>query len=411
MFPKNLKAFVLSAAICALVWSFSAFPVKAQTADEISSMKVKVAELIGADKYTEALPILEKLAKAEPDNADTQFYLGFMLLAQSKNTKDKEAARVLNVRARQSFVRAKQLGSTQKVLDAFIESLPENGVVENQYSKNNEADEAMQQGEAAFTQGKIDEALKLYQKSYALDPKNYFAALFSGDMYLRKQDFANAEIWYQKAIAVDPNRETAYRYSATPLMTQKKYNEARDRYIEAYITEPFNKLTAVGLSQWAEATGAKLGHPAIEIPTDVKDDGKGGVSINLDSNTLLNGAKGDGSTAWIAYGGARSEWMKGKFAKTYPNEKVYRHSLQEEAEAIRSVLAFADADIKSKKIKTLNPSLAKLKELNDKGLLESYILLARTDRGIFQDYAPYLKLNRDKLRRYVSEYVVNGGGK
>lgn len=411
MSPKNLKAFVLSVAVCALIWSFSAFSLKAQTADDVNSMKSKVAELIGADKYLEALPILEKLAKAEPDNADTQFYLGFMLLAQAKNTKDKEAARLLNVRARQSFVRAKQLGSAQKVLDTFIESLPENGVIENQFSKNDAADQAMQEGEAAFTQGKIDDALKLYQKSFSLDPKNYFAALYSGDMYLRKQDFANAEVWYQKAITVDPNRETAYRYSATPLMTQKKYYEARDRYIEAYISEPFNKLTAVGLSQWADATGATLAHPAIEIPTDVKDDGKGGVAVNLNADTLLNGAKGDGSTAWIAYGGARSEWMKGKFIKTYPNEKVYRHSLQEEAEAIRSVLAFADADLKSQKIKTLNPSLAKLKELNDKGLLESYILLARADRGIFEDYLPYLKTNRDKLRRYVAEYVVNGGGK
>lgn len=409
MSQKNIKAFVLSAVVFAFVWSFSALPAEAQTADELNSLKQQVVTLMNANKFTEALPILEKLAKSEPNNADTQFYLGFALLAQAKNAKDKEAARQLYVRARQSFVRAKQLGSTQKVLDAFLESLPENGIVENQYSKNNEADEAMRQGEATFTQGKIDEALKLYQKAFSLDPTIYAAALFSGDMYLRKEDFANAEIWYQKAITVNPNRETAYRYSATPLMRQKKYDQARDRYIEAFITEPFNRLTSVGLSQWAEATGAKLAHPPIEIPTNVKEDGKGGVSINLDAGTLLNGSKDDGSMAWIAYGGTRSEWMKGKFTKTYPNEKVYRHSLQEEAEAIRSVLALAEADAKEKKTKTLNPSLAKLKELNDKGLLEAYILLARADQGIFQDYAAYLKSNRDKLRRYVAEYVVTGG--
>lgn len=411
MSQKNMKTIALSAIIFAFVWSFSALPVKAQTADEINSLKEQVVKLLNVNKYAEALPVLEKLAKAEPDNADTQFYLGFALLAQAKNTKDKEAARQLTVRARQSFVRAKQLGSTQKVLDAFLESLPENGIVENQFSKNAQADEAMQQGEAAFTQGKIDEALKLYQKAFSLDPTIYAAALFSGDMYLRKEDFANAEIWYQKAIAINPNRETAYRYSATPLMRQKKYSEARDRYIEAFISEPFNRLTSVGLSQWAETTGAKLAHPAIEIPTNVKDDGKGGVSINLDASTLLGGSKDDGSMAWIAYGGTRSEWMKGKFTKTYPNEKVYRHSLQEEAEAIKSVLALAEADAKGKKTKNLNPSLAKLKELNDKGLLEAYILLARADGGIFQDYIAYLKSNRDKLRRYVAEYVVTGGGK
>ena len=30
---------------------------------------------------------------------------------------------------------------------------------------------------------------------------------------------------------IDPTRETAYRYSATPFMNQKKYDQARERYI------------------------------------------------------------------------------------------------------------------------------------------------------------------------------------
>jgi tetratricopeptide (TPR) repeat protein len=409
MSQKSLKAMLLSAVICAFISSFYVLPANAQTAAELSLLKDQAVKLLNDDKYTEALPILERLAKVEPDNADTQFYLGFALLAQAKNTKDKETARQMVVRARQSFVRAKQLGSTQKVLNAFIESLPENGVIENRFSKNAQADDAMQQAEAAFTQGKIDEALKLYQKALSIDPTIYAAALFSGDMYTRKEDFVNAEIWYQKAIAIDPNRETAYRYSATPLMRLKKYAEARTRYIEAFISEPFNRLTSVGLSQWAEVTGAELAHPKIEIPANVKEDGKGGISINLDAGAMVGGSKDDGSTAWIAYGETRSEWMNGRFKKNYPDEKLFRHSLQEESEAIRSVLTLVEADKKAKKIKDLNPSLAKLKELDDKGLLEAYILLARADQGIFQDYFSYLKTNRDKLRRYVAEYVINGG--
>ncbi|MCV5117183.1 tetratricopeptide repeat protein, partial [Escherichia coli] len=79
----------------------------------------------------------------------------------------------------------------------------------------------------------------LYLKALDADPKNYYAALFVGDSYLQLEDFANAEVWYQKAIAIDPNIETAYRYSATPLMKQKKYDQAKERYIEAWITEPY----------------------------------------------------------------------------------------------------------------------------------------------------------------------------
>jgi tetratricopeptide (TPR) repeat protein len=411
MSQKTTKAFLFL--MLAFLLAFGgALPARAQqqTPAEISAMKERAGTLINQNNFIDAVPLLEKLAKAEPENADTQFFLGFTLMAQAKSTKDKEAARQLMVRARQSLVRAKQLGARQNVLDAFIESIPEDGRVGGQFSKNNEADEAMQAGEAAFTRGKIDEALALYQKALRLDPQLYSAALFSGDMYFRKDDFPNAEIWYQKAIAIDPNRETAYRYSASPLMKQKKYDAARKRYIEAYISEPFNRLAAVGLGQWAEATGARLGHPKVEIPTDVKTNSNGDVKINIDANTLLNNKVDDGSSSWLVYGITRSGWQKEKFAKTFPNEKTYRHSLAEEADAIRSVLTLAqDAGDKDKKPKTLSPSLLTLKKLNDEGLLEAYILLARADQGIAQDYAEYLKTNRDNLRRYVSDYVISGG--
>ena len=407
--PQKITKAIL---LFALVFAFQSLPAQAQqlSAAEINSLKEQVGNLLTQDKYTEAAPILERLAKAEPQNADTQFYLGFTLIAQSKNTKDKEAARQLLMRARQTLIRAKQLGATQNILDGLIAALPADGNIGGAFSKNAEADEAMQAGEAAFTQGKIDEALALYQKALRLDPQLYSAALFAGDMYFRKDDFPNAEIWYQKAIAIDPNRETAYRYSATPLMKQKKYDAARKRYIEAYISEPFNRLSAAGLGQWAEATGARLAHPKIEIPTDVKTNAKGEVQINIDANTLLNNKTDDGSSSWLVYGITRSAWQKEKFAKTFPNEKTYRHSLAEEAEAIRSVLTLAQAaGDKDKKPKTLSPSLATLKKLNDEGLLEAYILLARPDQGIAQDYAEYLRTNRDNLRRYVADYVISGG--
>jgi hypothetical protein len=116
----------------------------------------------------------------------------------------------------------------------------------------------------------------------------------------------------------------------------------------------------------------------------------------------------DGTFAWIAYGAARVKWHKETFARTFPNEKTYRHSLVEEATALRAVLTAATTDNRTK---TLHPSLAKLKRLNDDGLLEAFILLARPDQGIATDYPVYLKQNRDKLRRYVVEYILTGGGK
>ncbi len=375
--------------------------------EDVGALKRKAAELVKQTKYTEALPLLEKIAAAQPGDAETQFYLGFALIGQANNTKEPAARKALRVRSRAAFVRAKELGITEPVVDALIQSIPTDGSEGAAVSENAEADKLMTEAEALFSQGKLDDALKNYQSALRLDPKLYMAALFSGDVYKERGDFQQAEFWYQKAIEIDPTRETAYRYSATPLMRQGKYDQARDRYVEAYITEPYNKFPAAGLSQWAQITKTRLSHPEIAVPTDVTFDEKGDAQINLDAGALLSG-KDDGGFAWISYGATRSLWRKEKFAKTFPREKAYRHSLAEEADALRSVLSVAASDKKAKKP---NASIAKLKKLDEEGLLEAYILLARPDQGIAQDHPAYLRENRDRLRRYVLEYVLTGGGK
>jgi len=415
--PVPPRAEVLRAAarlallLCLLSAAQSAVEARAarlQSGENLAEMEQKVSDLIKSQKYTEALPILERLVVAEPDKAEIRFHLGFALLGQANNTKDAAEKKALSLRARASFVKAKELGMTDPLVDALVASIPPEGSVGQSFSKNPQANELMVEAEGLFSRGKLDEALADYQKAFKLDPNIYEAALFSGDVYVQRGDFQNAEVWYQKAIGIDPSRETAYRYSATPLMRQRKFDAARDRYVEAFITEPYNRYTTAGLSQWAQATSTRLAHPAIEVPTDVTFDEKGDAKINLDAGALLGGSKDDGSFAWIAYGATRSGWHKEKFAKTFPQERQYRHSLAEEAAALRAVLALASSDKETKK---LSPSLAKLKRLDDEGLLEAYVLLARADQGIAQDYPAYLKQNRDKLRRYVVEYVITGGGK
>ena len=66
----------------------------------------------------------------------------------------------------------------------------------------------------------------------------------------------------------------------------------------------------------------------------------------------------------------------------------------------------AAKDIKAGKLKPVNPQIAALVKLNEAGLLEAYILFAHPDAGIAQDYAAYRAKNRDKLMRYLTEYVA-----
>ena len=68
--------------------SIITYPIYAQSSESIEALKPKVETLIKQQRFTEALPILEKIVAVEPANAEMQFYLGFALLGQGNNTKD-----------------------------------------------------------------------------------------------------------------------------------------------------------------------------------------------------------------------------------------------------------------------------------------------------------------------------------
>ncbi len=382
-----------------LILSFGVTTFIAQNSNNADSARAKAFDLINKDRYLEAIPLLEQLILADPEDAEASFYYGFTLIVKASGLSDKDAAIATRIRARTALIKAKDLGYQDKVLDAFIDSIPLDGSLPGRFSKNEQAEQLMSEGEGEFTKGKYDAALKLYGDALKLDPTIYEAALFSGDMYFRKKDFPNAEVWYQKAISIDPNRETAYRYSASPLMEQKKYDIALDRYVEAFIVEPYSKFASAGLTRWGTETESRLGHPRFDIPKyEPEKDGKSSSTVTLDS------AENGSSLAWLGYVATRNEWRESKFAKSYPDEESYRHSVIEEAEALRSVAKIAK-ELKAKSTK-LDPQLEILLELDAKGLLEAFVIMAIPDEGIAQDHRDYLRTNRAKLRRYVLEYVI-----
>lgn len=374
----------------------------AQSDTAIDQTKQKAFQLIKEQKFVDALPLLERLSIEAPDDARVYFNLGFALIAKANVTKDDAEKKNLRVRSRKAFIKAKELGIEEPVVDSLIQGLPEDGGSDHAYSSNKDADKLVAEGESQFSKGELDAALKSYEKALKLDPNIYEAALFSGDVYVARGDFRKAEESYQRAIVIDPNRETAYRYSATPLMKQNKVDEARDRYIEAYITEPYNRFSRSGLMQWSQVTGIPVGHPKLEIPDDVEVDSSGSVKVDIGPNALLGGRE-NGTYFWTLYAPVRSRWRKETFAKAFPTETKYRHTLAEESEALRAVLAGIKSD---KSVKKLDPSLETLMKLDENGFLESYLLLGRPDQGISLDHPKYLKDNRDKLRRYVKENVI-----
>ncbi len=375
----------------------------------------RAMQLFDQNKFADAIPVLEKLVKTNPDDAVLFERLGWATLVVASSTKDPQARKAARDRARVYLLRSKDLGGDSELLRMGLQNLSGADPSEQAFSSNAEADKAMREGEEAHSKGDLDKAIAAYQRALQLDPKLYFAALFIGDMYFKKGYQANdprakkeqmdkAGEWFARAIAIDENVETAHRYWGDALMNLGNQQEAKAKFVDAIIADPGSRNGYMGLSQWAQRNQISMAHPKIEIPVKLTMSGDKKLDVYLDP-ALREST--DGSSAWEHYGFVRAKWVVEDFAKAYPNEKAYRHTLREETEALRKAAEVASELLKSGKIKSLSPSLAALVKLNDAGLLEAYIFFTRVDQGIARDYVSYRQANRDKLRRYWKEFVIS----
>jgi tetratricopeptide (TPR) repeat protein len=377
----------------------------AQTPNSVAAERERGFQLLQEGKFADAQKIFEKLVAANPNDGQAQFGLGFSLTATSKNIADEAARRQARLRARNAMLRAKDLGVKNDLLEAGIASINPDGGDAVAFSSRADVENAMQQAEAAFTRGDYDKAIEGYQRALTLDPKMYTAALFIGDMYFQKKQIDEAGRWYARAIAIDPDRETAYRYWSDVLLKNGRIDESLAKAIDAIIAEPYNRASYQALNQWSQVTKVSIGHPHIVSPNASSYEG-GAVPLSIDPRAL---SSTDGSNQWLLYDLTRQSWRKGEFLRNYPNEKFYRHSLKEETAALRMVAEACAKDLQSGKIKTLEPQLDSLVQLNRLGLLEPYVLFAHPDEGIAKDYPEYRRINRDKLKRYWMEVAIIKG--
>jgi len=372
-----------------------------QTGDDPE--RTRAFQLFNESKFTEAVPLLEKLAAAYPADPEVLEKYGFALYASTKTVNDSQKRKVMIARAKEALLRSQQLGNDSNLLKAALEGVAA-ADSESAFSRNKEAEALMHEGERAYVRGELDKATAAYTRAFALDPQLYEAPLFAGDMYFKKKEWDKAGEWFSKAIVVNPDRETAYRYWGDALMMgQNKQEDSRQKFADAIVAEPYNRRAWVGLTQWAQHYAVPLSHPHIVPPTSVSPVKDNKMTITVESKPVED--KADGSGAWISYGLSRATWPMERFAKEFPNEKNYRHSLPEEAGALRRVAEHVKQQQKDGKIKQLDSMLERLVKLYDAGLIEAYVLFARVDQGIAQDYPAYRKANRDKLRRYLLEYV------
>jgi tetratricopeptide (TPR) repeat protein len=369
----------------------------------------KAIDLFNADKNLEALPLFEDLVKQNPRDDVTLLGLAACLLSHSATVEDEDAAAKERIRARELLLKSKDLGNNSNLLQNLLQMVPEDGRIS--YGKTAE-DQAMQKGEAAFARNDFPEAIKNYSRALELNPKNYSAALFVGDSYFGAKDWAKAGEWYEKAIQINPDVETAYRYYADMLTRNGEMDKARSFAIRAVVAEPYNAVTWRGLDQWAKANHLALVDVQINVPQNsVSQTADKKIQINMDPSKPQ-----DVSAVWLAYSMKRALWRGDEFKKHFPQEKEYRHSLQEEAEALTTAanvcLELTTSNSKSKEKKasssapSSDPDLLLLLKVYQAKMIEPYALLSAPDEGIAHDYDGYRTQNRSKLEAYLSDFIV-----
>ena len=389
------------ALICGLLSKASAGLAQNSSDDPYVSERKEAYQLYNSDRHLEALPLFEDLAKRNPDDADVLAGLASCLIDRSVTLSNQEDGAKERIRARSLLMKAQQLGNNSSLVQNLLQVTPENGVIT--YDSGAAGNE-IHLGEVAFARRDFDEAIEHYSKALELDPRNYAAALFVGDTYFAEKKLPSAGLWYERAVQIDPNRETAYRYHSDMLTKTGDMAAARKKAIQAVVAEPYNPITWRGLQQWANASKVKLTTVHIKTPNSVSEKDKPHININIDPNQSQ-----EGMSVWLVYSMSRAKWRGDEFKKHFPNEKEYRHSLPEEAQALSVAATVLRSNLGKKGNKTEMPKdsdLAWLLKISSAEMLEAYVLLSAADNGIAQDYDQYRQQNRAKLEAYLSEFIV-----
>jgi tetratricopeptide (TPR) repeat protein len=376
----------------------------AQVKPSDQDKREKAVTLFSQGKRLEALPLLEELVQQNPQDAELLLALGASLIDHAATLTDQDAAAKERFRARDLVQKAWQLGNTSPLaenLRQLLRDLPANGAVK--FSDNPAVQQVMNAGEAAFARRDFDEALSIYAKALELEPANYSATLFTANAYDRKNDFASASEWYERAMRLDPDIETAFRYYADMLAKQGDMAKARGMLIQAAVAEPYNKIVWREIRAWALINKTAFNLVYLPIPRVAKDG-------SIETAHPDSGQPPQLVSAWRAYHSVIADWRTGgKFAKQFPQETAYRHSLPEESEALTAaarVLQTLRQDETGAELVAGNSAAGLLLKLHEAGLIDPYVLFSLGDDGIARDYKAYRVANRTKLEEYMDKFVM-----
>lgn len=388
---KKLRVISLAAIIISTVGF-----VLAQTSQPDKEL-AQALSLMKANRQIDALPLLEKVAPRYPNDGELQAHFAVAIIVNSVTIKDDNLRKKEVFRAGEVLRKAQKLG-TENIRALFYLDLIKKGLdIDSVWeSSSKEVENLIREGEGFFGRGEYDKAFQAYESAFKLDPKSYDAALFAGDCFYAQKKYKESEPWFAKAVALNSNREAAFRFWGDALVNQGKTKEALSKFADAYIAESNSRLVSESFFGAVKEHGSRTTSPLIVIPAK-----KNETEIVIDQVQLEDF---DGTTSWNRFTEIRKAQIE-KFNKV-ANGRAFVSTVSEDVEALKSVAAAAKTVGQKNKSLTLSKSLENLIKLDALGMLDIYTIFFIHGGENSPEYGDFREKNRDRMRKFLVEYVA-----
>lgn len=265
-----------------------------------------------------------------------------------------------------------------------------------------EAAKAYLNAERAFAEGRLQDAIQLYQKVTAGDPGFGKGYLHMGDCFYRNNQFREAMDCYRMATAKTPLDAAAFRFGADTLLKMGNGAEARQWLMNSLLADPDYPMVWGDLTTFAHAEGKILErhHEVIPLQFLLLDFDK-----NPDDDTLLEAVPAETASAWREYLKKKRVWRQEQFKKQFPNEKFYHATVPEELDSLRALLT-EWSRVRESNSSLRNEKLDFLRQLQLDEMLEAFVYLELFTEEYRAAFENWKKANLVAAHEYVERYLL-----
>lgn len=396
--------FFRQAVLLVVVTACLVFAARAVGNDTDSYEKRRAQALELNDRHSpDAEKALKALLKENPKDSIVKIKYAYCLFYRAQGMPEGRKRKALIKEARSYIVQAKDSRVEQPLIDLILNATNEDGSeAKARFSQSNRADDLIKQAEKAYSAHDFAKARDFYQQALQSEPTNYPATLFIGDAYFTEGKLPESIEWFTKAAALNPNIETAFRYWGDALAKLGRNDEALERYLEAVVADPYNKMPRHTLTVFAQHRGLAVRFQASPLPDAGVKVGKEKVELAIGENA---------GVLTMSYAIFRAGWINEHKMAESKNAPKYRQTLAEE-KATLELLRITFFEMKEgqtevdREIALYATAFKELQQICDAGMLEPHILFTRATPDIAQDYAAYRAEHRDLLITYLKRFYL-----